>query len=298
MGFMNLAEINKILGNLGFEKRFNTEQTAVCIYVMFSNGSSVRIHDIIVSAKELLNKSYAENTRESIRKLSLKRLVDFGLCIRNSDDPKRPINSGSTNYILEPLFSKILSSGGSTRDGLMGEWKSKHKEILKKISEVEKGHQIPIRINKEIINLSYGEHNILIREIVEKLLPSRFRDFRIFYLGDTKDKMKYKNQKVLDKLNFELNVHDKLPDVMAYSEKVGHLLIVESVTSVGAIEDSRKKEISELLSKSVKKRKAITKVVYVTAFLSFDTFARFSKIISFGTDVWIAERPQNLIIYL
>lgn len=89
---MKINNIAKILKQLDFDDRFNTEQTAICIISLFENYPKLlRIHDIIVHAKKKLHKEYAENTRESIRKGSLKRLVNHGLVISNKDDPKRPI---------------------------------------------------------------------------------------------------------------------------------------------------------------------------------------------------------------
>src|SRR3989344_9315055 len=113
---MNLDDTRKVLENLGLEKRFNTEQTAVCVGVLYRLNKRLRIHDIIVGAKKLLSKSYAENTRESIRKLSMKKLVQAGLVIQNEDDPSRPINSGANNYVLDGKFKAVLEAESSRRN--------------------------------------------------------------------------------------------------------------------------------------------------------------------------------------
>lgn len=107
----------------------------------------LRIHDIIVFARELLDKNYAENTRESIRKLSLKRLVNHGLLVLNPDNPKRPINSGSTNYALEPSFRKILEKEGN--DDLIKKWKEGNKNLLKNLTErIEKHLEGMVAVNE------------------------------------------------------------------------------------------------------------------------------------------------------
>lgn len=294
---MDLEKIKDVLKKLGLDERFNTEQTAVCVYVLFKKQKGMkglRIHDIIVSAKDLLNKNYAENTRESIRKLSLKRLVSQGLLVLNPDNPKRPINSGLTNYSLEPLFREILENDKNSN--LIKKWEEGHKDLLKNLKERIEKHDIYLKINNETIKLSYGEHNMLIKQIIEILIKNEFSGFEVFYIGDTKDKQVYIDKSILKKLKFEIDVHDKMPDVMAYSSKLNKILVVESVTSVGAFEDSRVQEIEELIKNKVKRK--IENIIYVTSFLDMSTFSKFSKIIAFGTKVWVAEKPKSIINYL
>ena len=293
---MDLEKIKDILEKLGFNERFNTEQTAVCVYVLFKKQKDMkglRIHDIIVNAKDLLNKNYAENTRESIRKLSLKRLVNHGLLILNPDNPKRPINSGLTNYSLEPSFREILKNDKNTN--LIKKWGDGHKDLLKNLKERIERHDIYLKINNKTIKLSYGEHNMLIKQIIEVLIKNKFLGFEVFYIGDTKNKQVYIDKSILKKLKFKIDIHDKMPDVMAYSNKLNKILVVESVTSVGAFEDSRVQEIEELIKNKFKKK--IEDIIYVTAFLDIATFSKFSKIIAFGTRVWVAEKPERTINY-
>ena len=249
---MKLIELNEILKSLNFPERFNTEQTGVCVLVLLKKQEGMkgfRIHDIITNAKILLNKNYAENTRESIRKLSLKRLVNHGLVVLNPDNPKRPINSGMTNYSLEPSFKEILSASDVKRQELINEWGRKHKEIIVKNKDFISKHEIYVDINQKSINLSSGNHNVLIKHIVEIMIKEHYKSYKIFYIGDTRKKEAFLDKKILGKLNLKLDVHDKLPDVMAYSNKLKSILVVESVTSVGAFEDSRVQEINLLLNK-------------------------------------------------
>ncbi len=292
---MNLEEIKAILRELGFEERFNTEQTAVCVYVFLEKQKGMvglRIHDIITYARELLNKTYAENTRESIRKGSMKRLVNHGLLILNPDDPTRAINSGLTNYALEPSFRKILENPNEKI--LITKWKESHKGLVKDLKKTLEEHEVNVEINGKTIKLSSGLHNILIRDIVEVLIKEKFSKYKIFYVGDTKNKQAYVDSKILKDLQWKIVPHDKLPDVMGYSKETNKLLVIESVTSVGAFEKSRVKEIEDLINKKV--RKKLSKVHYVTAFLNKNTFSKFSKIIALETKVWIAE-DNSIVTY-
>ena len=81
----------------------------------------------------------------------------------------------------------------------------------------------------------------------------------------------------------------KWPDVVLYSEEKNWLYFIESVTSDGPMEPKRIKEIEEM-NESVTAGK-----IYVTAFLDFKTFEKFSKTLAWKTEVWIADMPDHMI---
>lgn len=78
--------------------------------------------------------------------------------------------------------------------------------------------------------------------------------------------------------DFRLRFHDRL-----------WIYFIESVTSVGPMEPKRIKEIEEMTA-SVTAGK-----VYVTAFLDFKTFKKFSEDLAWETEVWIADMPDHMI---
>lgn len=290
-GSMTIQELQKILDQLGFPQRFNTEQTAICVISLFDNHPKLlRIHDIIEHAKKRLKKNYAENTRESIRKLSLKRLVNHGLAIYNKDDPARPTNSGLANYCLTDEFYKILKSDPKSRAQLMTSWNKLHEKMKEQV--IDTTHKVSIKLDGKQVELSPGPHNVLEKYIVEVLIPSRVKESEIIYVGDTRNKMLYVNEKLTKKLGITLDEHDKLPDVIAWSKSAKKFFVIESVTSVGPVEDSRKTEIENVINKKNHKSYPI---VYITAFLDRRTFARFSSIIAMDSFVWIAAEPDSLI---
>ncbi len=291
---VSIQEIQKILNQLGFPQRFNTEQTAICVISLFDNHPKLlRIHDIIEHAKRQLKKNYAENTRESIRKLSLKRLVNHGLAIYNKDDPARPTNSGLANYCLTDEFYKILKSNFKTRTQLIQSWNKLHENMKEQIVDTSHGVSIKLPDGKQL-KLSPGPHNVLEKYIVEILVRAKVKQPYIVYVGDTKNKMLYVNEKLVKKLGIILDEHDKLPDVIVWSHAKHKFFVIESVTSVGPVEESRKKEIDNVINKKTGKNYGM---VYITAFLDRKTFARFAGIIAVETYVWIASEPDLLIHY-
>ena len=55
-----------------------------------------------------------------------------------------------------------------------------------------------------------------------------------------------KNEEKLKQLGFEITLHDKMSDVILYSEDKNWIYFVESVISVGSMEPKRIKEIEEM----------------------------------------------------
>ena len=80
-----------------------------------------------------------------------------------------------------------------------------------------------------------------------------------------------------------------MPDVVLYSEEKNWLYFVESVTSVGPMEPKRIKEIEEMTSGVAAGK------IYVTAFLDFKAFKKFSETLAWETEVWIADMPDHMI---
>ena len=125
--------------------------------------------------------------------------------------------------------------------------------------------------------------------IIEEFSPRFTEISECLYVGDTIQKDLVKNEEKLREHGFEITLHDKMPDVVLYSEDKNWFYFIESVTSVGATEPKRIKEIEEMIE-NVSAGK-----IYVTAFLDFKTFKRFSETLAWETEVWIADMPDNMI---
>ena len=109
------------------------------------------------------------------------------------------------------------------------------------------------------------------------------------YVGDTTEKDLVKNIEKLRELGFEITLHDKMPDVVLYMQDRDWLIFVEAVTSVGPMSPKRIKEIKAMTGSVTSEKK------YITAFLDFKTFKKFSSELAWETEVWIAEMPDHMI---
>ena len=108
-------------------------------------------------------------------------------------------------------------------------------------------------------------------------------------MGDTTKRDMVKNEAALARLGFEITLHDKMPDVVLYDAAKDWIFFIESVTSVGPMDDKRMVELAALTA-GVRSGK-----IFVTAFPDFKTFKRFSEQLAWETEVWIAEMPDHMI---
>lgn len=98
-----------------------------------------------------------------------------------------------------------------------------------------------------------------------------------------------KNTDKMSRLGFEITLHDKMPDVVLYREDKNWIYFVEAVTSVGPMDPNRIIEIESMAGKVAAGK------IYVTAFLDFSTFKKFSNQLAWETEVWIADMPDHMI---
>ena len=81
----------------------------------------------------------------------------------------------------------------------------------------------------------------------------------------------------------------KMPDVVVHETQRNWLLLVEAVTSAGAVDGKRRNELKELF------KGCNAGLVFVTAFETRRAMQSFLPLISWETEVWIAEAPDHLI---
>ena len=148
---------------------------------------------------------------------------------------------------------------------------------------------MPVRINGEDFTFSAGKHNELQRAIIEEFAPRFAPNSECLYIGDTIEKDLVKDEDKLRSLGFEITLHDKMPDVVLYYEEKNWLFFIEAVTSVGPMDPKRIKEIEEMTSGVTAGK------IYVTTFLDFKTYKKFSEALAWETEVWIAEMPEHMI---
>ncbi len=246
----------------------------------------IRIHDVIAFAGEYYNIIYAENSRETIRKQAMHHFRNAAFI----EDNGKATNSPNYRYRLtDEMLALLKSFGTESWEETLTTFQKNHKSLIELYSSKRIMQKMPVQINGEDFTFSPGKHNELQKAIIEEFAPRFAPNSECLYVGDTIKKDLVKNVDKLRNLGFEITLHDKMPDVVLYSQEKNWIYFIESVTSVGPMEPKRVKEIEEM-TLGVRAGK-----VYVTAFLDFKTFKEFSENLAWETEVWIADIPDHMI---
>ena len=251
-----------------------------------ASNNWIRIHDVIAFANGNYGTTYAENSRETFRKEAIHHFRNAAFI----EDNGNVTNSPKYCYRLTEEMLELIKSFG-TDDWVenLNRFIANHDSLIDLYASKRKMRKMPVRINGAEFTFSSGKHNQLQKAIIEEFAPRFAPDYECLSVGDTTAKDLVKNEEKLHELGFEITLHDKMPDVVLYSESKNWLYFIEAVTSVGPMEPKRIKEINEM-TEGVTAGK-----IFITAFLDFKTFKKFSDSLAWETEVWIADMPDHMI---
>lgn len=289
-------ETKKLLKLLGMPEQ---QQTDIAVYSLLTlanikeeskwklaTNEWIRIHDILEFTSKFYNKTYAENTRETIRKQCMHQFREGALI----EDNGKATNSPNYRYRLTNETLALIQSYKTSK------WKinynkffTVHESLINKYSSKKRMEMMPVKINNSKLHFSPGKHNALQRAIIEQFAPRFAPNCECLYVGDSIKKDLIKNNSKLKELGFEITLHDKMPDIVLYKADKDWLYFIEAVTSVGPMDYKRVNEINNM-TKNVKSGK-----IYVTAFSDFLTYRKFSTFLAWETEVWIAGMPDHMI---
>jgi hypothetical protein len=249
------------------------------------------ITPIITFISDAYRIHYAPNTRETIRDEAVKYFVDAGMLIRNPDNPARPTNSGKTVYQVEPHALDMFRSFGGA------EWTRKLESYLESRAAIRAGLErnrelarIPVKLpSGEVVTLSAGGQNPLIKTVIEELCPRFVPGGVVVYIGDAEDKFLHLDADYLRELGVVVPAPAKMPDVVIHDVRRNWLLLIEAVSTAGPVDGKRRRELKELFAG------CSAGLVFVTAFASREVMRSFVSQISWETEVWVASDPDHMI---
>lgn len=291
-----------VLKALGLPKAQQNDRSALTLLALLDlqpamswDGASAPLRGITQMMdyfSKYYGKSYAPNSRETVRRQTVHQFMQAGLIIANPDRPERPINSGKTVYQITTEALKLLRSFGTKKWERNLEAYLSEVETLTSLYNREREMQrIPVTIVSEdqVKWLSPGGQNVLIKEIVEEFCPRFTPGGKIVYIGDADSKFAIYAEEVFTELGVTFDEHGKMPDVVVHYTEKDWLVLIEAVTSHGPVNAKRHRELTELFSGST------AGLVYVTAFLTRKDMGKYLGEISWETEVWVAEAPSHMI---
>ena len=275
------------------------QQNAMCCYVLLAmaglskenswqdaTNEWIRIHDVIAFANNNYGTTYAENSRETFRKQAMHHFRNAAFI----EDNGKATNSPNYRYRLTEEMLELVQSFGTDRwKAKLASFQANHETLIQLYASKITRRKMPVKINGRNFTFSPGAHNQLQKAIIEEFAPRFAPNSECLYVGDTIKKDLVKNEDKLRDLGFTITLHDKMPGVVLYLEEKKWLYFIESVTSVGPMDPKRIKEIEEMTAGVTAGK------IYVTVFLDFKTFKKFSESLAWETEVWIADMPDHMI---
>ncbi len=289
-----IERVRELLKEIGMPKR---QQADICVLTILSmanlkkttkwtNATNEwkRIHDVIAFANRNYDVNYAENSRETFRKQALHHFRTAAIV----EDNGKATNSPDYRYRLTSEFLEIIHRINVSNEPLTA-FKQNHQSLMRIYASKKEMMKMPVRINGKDYTFSNGKHNQLQKAIIEEFAPRFAPNTECLYVGDTIQKDLVKRENRLKELGFRITIHDKMPDVVLYRDDKDWLYFIEAVTSVGPMDPKRLQELASMTS-GVKAGK-----IFVTAFLDFSTYKKFSEQLAWETEIWIAELPDHMI---
>ncbi len=257
------------------------------------DNTFLRSRDIIAFENKYYGENIADASYDDIRRQDLKLLVEAGIVLNSSSKEEQATNNPSRGYALSPAFAKLLRCHNT------GLWQKSLEEFLQQTKslkeELERRREllkVPVTLpGGKTIDLSYGEHNVLQKAIIEDFLPLYGFGAEVLYVGDTKEKYLHLEKDALQSINFFPLEHEELPDVVAYSKSKNLLYLIEAYHSTGEWSEVRVRKVKRKLQES----KCTAKAIFFTAFENKSAFKQKAKDIAWETEVWIADSPEHLV---
>lgn len=298
-----IQEAQRILRELGLPPAQQNEISALTLLALCNLDETTSwskasqqlstIHNMMGFMKQYYGRTYAENTREVVRRQVIHQFEQARIVDRNPDDSTRPTNSPNTCYALTDEAREVLVQYNTrTWQKAVAYFIEQHGSLWEQYQQSRQAVALPLKLaDGAQFYLTPGKHNALQIAIIEKFGPRYAPHAFVLYLGDAANKFVIYEQERLKQLSIPITTHDKLPDVILYREDKNWLYLIEAVTSHGPVSHKRKHEMEKLL------QYCTAELVYVTAFLRLTEFRRHSTHIAWETEVWVAEMPEHMIHY-
>ncbi|MCC7490759.1 MAG: N-6 DNA methylase [Fimbriimonadaceae bacterium] len=299
-----LQEAAAVLRELGFPPRCCNRMAAVTLLAYLDLGPADAwsaataprrgISQVIAFAAEQYQIQYQTGTRESIRKQAVQQFLQAGILVPNPDQPDRAVNSPATVYQLEPGALALLRQTGSPAwAAALPVYRAAQATLSSRYAAARAMPTVPVRTpDGQRFALTAGDHNELIREVVEEFASRFTPGAEVLYVGDTGSKFAFfpaAAQARLAALGVALDPHGQMPDVILWDPDRNWLVLVEAVTSHGPIDAKRREQLLALFDGTQ------AGLVFVTAFQRREHLLQYLREISWETEVWLAEAPTHLI---
>ncbi|MDP9368859.1 MAG: Eco57I restriction-modification methylase domain-containing protein, partial [Chloroflexota bacterium] len=161
-------------------------------------------------------KTYAPNTRETVRRFTVHQFRQAALVVANPDEPTRPTNSPKAVYQVEPTFLELVRTYGTdVWEGKLLHYLTSVETLQKRYASERLMERIPVALaDGTTFTLSPGGQNVLVQQVIAEFCPRFTPGSVVLYVGDTAEKFAHFDRNGLEALGVRIEEHGKLPDVI------------------------------------------------------------------------------------
>ena len=236
-------------------------------------------------------RTYAPNTRETIRRFTLHQFAAAGLVEENSDEPGRPVNSPRWNYRVAPTALRVIRRWDAPDAGaLLDEYVALLPGQLASQRAARQMLRIPVTLpDGSVVSLHPGGQNVLMRDMVAEFCPRFAPGGHVLYLGDADSKLATFAEPELRALGVTIDSHGKMPDLVVHLPDRDWLVLMEAASSHGPVDHTRLSELRSLF------KGATPGLVFVSCFPDRVEMRRYLSVIAWETEAWCADTPDHLM---
>lgn len=234
---------------------------------------------------------YKPNTREPIRRFTLHQFVIAGIVEENADRPDRPINSPKWNYrVTASALETLRHYGSATFESDVERFLHAHPSYQSLSEERRNMPKTPVSLpSGEALSLSPSGQSVLIKAMVEEMLPRFAPGCAVIYIDDTDHRHGVIDAALMSRLGIGLKAREKAPDVIAWDARRGWLFLMEAASTHGPVDVTRKAELRALFADQW------DKVVLVSCFPDRRTMQRYLAVLAWETEAWCADEPDHMV---
>jgi BsuBI/PstI restriction endonuclease domain/BsuBI/PstI restriction endonuclease HTH domain len=296
-----VRQARDVLSALGFDKARSNERSALTLLSLLGLRPGDRwadatrgLHGVTPLTgwtAEHLDKRYAPNSRETVRRKTLHQFVDAALVVLNPDDPSRAVNSRKSVYQIDERAFALLRRFGTPR------WEKNLPLYLAQRPGQQASYaaardraKIPVTLaNGTEIKLTPGGQNVLSRDILEQFCPRWTPGGRVLYVGDAGKQAPIYDVEGFAQGGLVLDKHGKLPDLVVSLPSHDWLVLIEAASSHGPVDSKRHAELKAIFTGS------LAGLVHISCFSSRAEMRKYLADIAWETEVWCADNPTHLI---
>ncbi len=257
------------------------------------------------SKGEIPGRWFAVNTRESVRDDTIRNaLIPNGAIVEREG---LPTTSPAPRYALKSGFAALFEPAlkGDRLETAIGTWRNDNLNAgaLARIAIRRKGvaggaeHVLVKFPNGETQRMSSGASSLVAKALIEEFAPRFLGEPGVIWMSESKNKVVARYDELAKSIGLNIQPDRNLPDAILVDLAPKHPLLIyaEIVTTDGPITEERKIALTQVAGAAGFPEEHLA---FLTAYLdrSEGAFKKTLNSLAWGTFVWFASEPANLIV--